>query len=134
MGLPLPLNAPQIVVAGRTYGVGAFLWNTPDGQNYMIGVYELTATGWQFVAPSNSLVQYSNPGQMVADVKIKGGRVAYFKWIETLVNALFQKMFAGVTPESLPDEPTTDDQAIAQIAASFGGMHLTLVNGVPQLV
>ena len=132
MGLPLPTNAPQIVVAGRRYGVGAFLWNTPDGATYMIGIYELIADGWQFVSPSNYVVSYLNPDEMVADVKLKGGRVAYLKWIIELINALLQKMFAGAT--SPTGEPTTDDQAIAQVAASFAGMRLDLVNGVPQLV
>lgn len=134
MGLPLQINAPQITVGGRTFGVGAFLWNAPDGSNYTLGVYELKATGWDFVASPNNVALYLNPGEMVADIKAKGGAVKYLQWLILEINKAFAKLFGAAVPIApVPTEPTTDDEALAWVAAQLKGMTLRLVNGVPVL-
>ena len=69
---------------------------------------------------------------MPADVKLKGGRVAYLKWVVAQINAVLTKMFASTPPST--NEPTTSDEAIAQVSAAFVGMKLVLINGIPQLV
>lgn len=131
MGLPLPVNAPQITVNGRTFGVGAFNWITPDGGNLMIGVFELTASGWNFVTSPNYVAAFMNPGELVAAIKQKGGFSAFVAWLVQQVNAAFAKLFGSIP--TAPTDPTTDDEAIAAIAARFAAMKLTLVNGVPVL-
>ena len=132
MGFLLPPIVPQIVVQNRTYGVSAFLFNDPIGPQWMVGIFELTGQGWQFVAPGNTVAVYYTQDEMPADVKAKGGRVAYLKWVIAQINAVLTKMF--VIPPPPTTEPTTSDEAIAQVSAAFVGMHLVLVNGVPQLV
>jgi hypothetical protein len=131
MGLPVPANAPQITVNGRTFGVGAFNWITPDGANYMFGVFELKASGWDFVTSPNYIASYLNPGELMAAIKAKGGLAAFVAWLVRQVNAAFANLF-GITVPS-PTEPTTDDEAVEAIANLFASMKLTLVNGVPVL-
>jgi len=131
MGLPLPPTTPQITVNGRTYGAGACNWLTPDGANYIGGVYELTAQGWNFVASPNNIVIYLNPGEMPADVKAKGGSVSYCAWFDAQINAAFAKLFGSAPPA--PTEPTTDDQAMAMLQAHLATKKLVLVNGIPTL-
>ena len=131
MGLPVPANAPQITVGGRTYGVGAMNWITPDGDNFMVGVFELKVSGWDFVASPNYICVYLNPGDLVAAIKSKGGITAFVAWLVQEVNAVFAKLFNAAPPS--PTDPTTDDEAIEAIAARFAQMKLTLVNGVPVL-
>ena len=134
MGLPVPANAPTIIVSGRTYGVGVFVWNTPDGANNTLGVFELIpATGWDFVTSPSTIAIYLNPGDMVADVNAKGGSMKYLQWFVAQVNAAFAKLF-GKPPGPVPDPVfTTDAEAMAWMQASVAGMKLTLVNGVPVL-
>ncbi len=131
MGLPLPVNAPQITVNGRTFGVGAFNWITPDGGNLMIGVFELKVSGWDFVTSPSYVAAYMNPGELLAAIKAKGGMESFFAWLVQQINEAFAKLFGAVAPP--PTDPTTDEEAIEAIAARFAKMKLTLVNGVPVL-
>jgi hypothetical protein len=134
MGLPLPANAPTITVNDRTFGAGAFLWNTANGLDYIGGVFELKADGWNFVTSPNYVFDYVNPGEMVADMKAKGGSVAYIKWFIDQINAAFAKLFGTVVvPPVVTVEPSTDDEILAEVQAAFGKLKLTLVNGVPVL-
>jgi hypothetical protein len=132
MGLPLPANAPQITVGGRTYGVGAFNWITPDGDNFMFGVFELKGSGWDFVANPNYVALYLNPGELVAAVKSKGGIESFLAWIVQLVNEAFIRLFGGMTTPNAEDLKS-DDEVIALIASRLANMKLILVNGVPFL-
>lgn len=132
MGLPVQLNAPQITVNGRTFAVGAFRWDAPDGSNFTFGVFESKSNGWEFIGSPNYIAMYVNPDEMVADVKKKGGIAAWFAWFVGEVNKQFAKLFGGLPPPSAT-EPTTDDEATAWVAAKLAGMKLTLVNGVPVL-
>ena len=130
MGLPVPANAPQITVGGRTFGVGAFVWNTPDGTNYVLGVFEQKAGQWEFLGNPNYIAMYVNPNEMVADMKSKGGCEAWFAWFKTAVNKQLATLAPIVPPTT---EPETDDEAIAWVGAKLAAMKLTIVNGVPVL-
>jgi hypothetical protein len=133
MGLPLQNGAPQITVGGRTYGVGVFLWLQADGADYTVGVFELKADGWNFVMPGNVIARYLNPGEILADIKLKGGAMAYVNWIKTQANTAFAVMFGAAPAATAPVEFKNDDEALAWIAGQVNSMKLTLVNGVPVL-
>lgn len=131
MGLPVPANAPQITIGGRTFGVGAFNWITPDGGNIICGVFELKAGGWDFVTSPNYVFNHLNPGELMAAIKAKGGLEAFFSWLVQQINEAFAKLFGAITPP--PSDPTTDEEAIEAIAVRLAKMKLTIVDGVPVL-
>lgn len=133
MGYPIQGGAPQITVAGRTFAVGAFVWNNPAGSFYKIGVFEDIpengTTSWNDVG---GVALYGNPDDCLNDVQAKGGIVKYMQWLIAQVNAIFARIFA--TPPAPPvGEPTSDDQAKAAITAGVNALKLTVVNGVPAL-
>lgn len=128
MAYQLQPKAPTIVVGGQTYAIGALINQAPDGTDYTFGVFVLISGGWSMV--DNTMV-YLNPGDLVTDMKAKGGSVKFLEWLVAKFNATLQKLFAGaVLP---PHEPTNDDEVLAFIQASLQSMSFTLVNGVPVL-
>lgn len=128
MGYPVPNNAPRIVIAGRTLAVGAFDWSTPAGGFYKIGIYEQSANGEWLELSSAAL--YTNDGDCLKDMQVKGGGVKYLIWLKGVVNAMLAKLFTAqpVTPIS---EPTTEAQARAYISSAVGAWVITNGNGVP---
>ena len=134
MGYPLQQSPPQCSINGRTFAVGAFVWNNPAGSFYKIGVFENIpeqgVTSWNDVG---GVALYANAGDCLADVQAKGGIVKFIQWVIAQVNAIFAKIF-GVPPAPTPGtEPTTDDEAKAAITAGVNALTLTVVNGVPVL-
>lgn len=133
MAVPsIQANGPQITVGGRTFAVGAFIWNTPDGASYTFGVFEQKSNGWDFAGDPNYIAMYMNPGEMMVDVTKKGGIAAWFAWFVGEVNKQFAKLFGGLPPPPIT-EPTTDDEALAWVVSKLATMKLTLVNGIPVL-
>jgi hypothetical protein len=130
MGYPVSANSPQVTIGSRTVCAAAFDWPNPVGTFFNIGVYEKTQNSeWLQIG---IIAQYANDGDVLADIKAKGGFVKYMQWVVAKFNALFASLFsAGPTPP--PTEPTTDAQARAFVAASLAGMKLVNVNGVPTL-
>lgn len=133
MGYPVQAGAPQITVSGRTFAVGAFVWNNPVGQFYKIGVFEDKpengTTSWNDVG---QVVAYTNPGEALKDVQAKGGIVNYINWLIAQINAIFAKLFT-MSPTQHSGEPATDEEAKAAITASVNALKLTVINGVPVL-
>ena len=130
MGYQIQPNAPQITVQGRTFGIGSWAQNNPDGVYCMTGIYEMQAdkTWWPVF---NAADYYLNAGEYLAAIKAKGGGVKYVQWIVAQINAFFANMFATTTVPA--SEPTTDAEALAYVTASLNALTLTLVNGVPVL-
>jgi hypothetical protein len=127
MGYPVPLNNPTFTNNGTTYCVAAFNWDNPIGQMYYCGVFIRMADGsWNspMVAGNGVVVQYINPGECLADVQAKGGKVKYLQWLLAKINEVLAKMFKGaVTPPAT--EPTTDAEAKAIIGAYVLGLKIS---------
>lgn len=127
MGYPVPANSPQVLIGGRTICVAAFDWQTPIGNMFRIGAYEKQADGsWNELGV---VATYTNTGECLADMKLKGGGVKYMQWLKSTFNTLFAKLFAA--PVVVTGEPTTDGEARGYIASAVLQMSLTVVNGVP---
>lgn len=135
MGYPVPANSPQITVSGTTYAVGAFDWDTPIGHAYYVGIFAKQADGtWSTpnVGGNGVVIQYMNDGEVLADIRAKGGKVKYMQWLIAKINTVIAAIFAAAPPNP-NGEPTTEVEARAFITAAISAMKLTLVNGVPVL-
>lgn len=131
MGYPVQASAPRVTVQGRTFAVGVFPWDTPIGQFKKVGVYEQMPNGdWNEVL---NIATYANQGDMLADMKAKGGGVKYMSWLVASVNAFFAKLFGTASTPVPTSEPTTDAEALTYVSARVGGMKFTVVDGVPVL-
>jgi len=121
-------KAPTLFVNGQMYAIGAFINQAPDGVDYTFGVFVLTDSGWNMV--DNTMV-YLNPGDLLADMKAKGGSVKYLQWLVDKFNAALRKLFSGASLS--PNEPTTDDEVMTFVQASLQTMTLTMISGAPVL-
>lgn len=131
MGYPVPANSPQITIGTRTVCAAAFLWSNPMGDFYKIGIFEQQKDGsWNQAGAE--IATYINPGDLIGDMKLKGGSVKYLKFIIDMINAEFSKLFAAVAPP-LTTEPTNDAEAKAWLGSSFAQLKLSNVNGIPVL-
>lgn len=131
MGYPVQTGAPEFVVGGRTYAVGAFNWPNPMQPMFVIGVFvNDTAQGWlQAGSASQELMYQITPGALLAAVQAKGGIVAYCDWLKAQLNGWLAQIFATV-PAPV-GEPTTEAQAEVAVAAAVNAFKVTVVNGVP---
>jgi hypothetical protein len=133
MGYPVPINSPQFTVAGQTYCIAAFDWPNIVGNGYYAGVFiKMNDGSWNAITTSGNGVaaQYMNPGEVLADMQAKGGRVAYLKWLVIKFNAVLAKFFA-VDPPTPIGEPTTDNEARSIITAYVPTLKVTMINGLP---
>ena len=75
MGYPVPVNSPQITVAGVKYAVAAFDWPAPFSSSmYKVGVFQFMPDGtWNQVGAD--AVVYTNLGDCLADIRAKGGKI-----------------------------------------------------------
>ena len=128
MGYPVQAGAPQCIVQGRTFAVGALNQSFgPMGSPYVIAIYERDAAqGWIESSP-----KFMFSDQVLLQVEAAGGIVKFIQWLIAQINAFFQKLFGQ--PPVPPGEPTTDDEAKAAITARVNALTLTVVSGVPVL-
>ena len=132
MGFPLQAGAPQIVIGGVTFAIGAALDTSKAvvGAVFSISIYKLDPDhGWMAGAPE---LEYG-AGALLADVQAKGGIVKYCDWIVARLNAQFDELFAASASSPAINEPGDDAEAIAAIAAHINALKLSMVNGVPVL-
>lgn len=135
MGYNISNNTPKFVFEGQTYCVAAFDWDTPIGLGYKIGVFIKTADGtWNLSSRNHTngtVVDYMNHGDVLADMKAKGGKMEYLKWLVAKVNSVMAKLFAPIVLEA--GEPVTDRGARDVITAYIPTLKVTLVDGIPVL-
>jgi hypothetical protein len=134
MGYPVPTNSPQFTVNGSTYCIAAFDWDNPIGRGYYAGVFIKMQDGsWNSIStPGNGVVkQYMNPGEVLADMQAKGGRVKYLQWLITRFNDILSAFFNAEPPPPILGEPKTDQEARDIITAAVPTFRVTMVNGVP---
>ena len=132
MGYPVPENASKVTVQGRTFAAASFQWANPMGSFYKVGVFEKQPDGsWNEAFP---IGLYTNPGDLIADVKAKGGIVKFIEFVIAKINAFFAQLFGNSTAPVLPtNEPTTDEEALAYISSHLASKVFALVAGVPVL-
>jgi len=128
MAYQIQPKAPTLQLDGREIAVGAFVFQDPSGQTICFGIFDHGADGW---IASDFTQTYLNPGDLINDMRAKGGSVEYLKWLVAKLNAALKKLFS--LPEIPVGEPTTDDEVLAFIQNSLAGMTLTNVAGVPKL-
>ena len=116
MGYPVQASAPQTIINGNTYAVGAFSNNSAMGLLYQIGVFALVGGGWNAV---NIPFNYANPGDMTAAVQKAGGINQFIATIAPAINQVFAAhgftAILSIPPTDYSQEPTTDDAAIADV-------------------
>ena len=134
MGYQLQTNPPYVNIAGRTLAIGAFGFVNIVGTFPTFGIYEKSTSGdWNELF---NIARYSNQGDLIKDVQLKGGIVKYIAWLKGKLNAAFYTLFGAATSTPAPapvNEPVDDTQALTAIASALAGMSLTVVNGVPVL-
>ena len=137
MGYPVQAGAPEVTLPnGRRFAVGAFVWSNIAGSFNIVGIFEdVPENGSESWNLRGYAAQYSNAGDMLRDIQAKGGRVKYLSWLIAAINKCFADLFNVAPPPPPPPdaEPSTDEEAMAMVAAAVNGMKLTLVNGVPTL-
>lgn len=135
MGYPIPLSSPRITLPdGRQFAVAAWMWHNPVGAFYTCGIFENVpengSPSWQ---SRGFAKQYTNSGELLADVQAKGGRVKYILWLIAVINKCFTDLFHVIPTPPPAQEPITDEEAQTMVSAEINALTLTLVNGVPML-
>lgn len=124
MGYPVQNNAPQIFVQNRSFGIGAFRFDSMLSL-FMVGVYEQKPDGWNQIGQTAITCDPTTVLQMVKD---KGGIAPFMTWLVAKLNSLLAILF--VSPTVVEGEPQTDEQAMEQIAARIGKLSLKYTNGI----
>lgn len=128
MGYPIQTGAPQCTLNGVTYAVGAFEFPNPIGTFFKIGAYQNDPVqGWVEIY---TVANYTNSGDLLADIQAKGGAVKFIHWLINQINDFFQTLF-GAPP--VTTEPTTDAEAKNYVTNAVNGLSLVVVNGIPVL-
>ena len=129
MSYPVPANAPQITIAGRTICAAAFQWDSFVPM-FRIGIYELSPAGvWMELSV---LGQYTNDGELLKHIQAEGGSVKFLQFLIAKINASLAKLFGSVAVAP-SKEPTTEAEARAWATGAFANLKITVVNGVPVL-
>ena len=128
MSYQIQPKAPTLQINGREIAVGAFTFQDPSGQTICFGIFDHGADGWIALDFTQT---YLNPGDLLTDMRLKGGPMAYLKWLIARLNEAMKKLFS--LPIGPTGEPTTDEEVLAFIQNSLAGMSLVNVAGVPQL-
>jgi hypothetical protein len=125
MGIQLANNAPTFAVNGKTYAVSTSAI-TGFVDIIRIGLYVKIADGsFENIIP---IMDYANSGDLVADVKARGGITQYLVWLKNKIVAVLQQYFG--TPSTASTEPSTDAEAVAAINAYLATVTITMTNGI----
>lgn len=129
MGFQVPVNTPTFTVDGAKYCIAVFSEGTPFGKIVNGRLYVERVDGWN--ACDFPIAEYLNAGELLADVKAKGGIVKYLEWLKSQFASLLARYFTK--PVVVSGEPTTDDEALIAIQAAMKAWVITVTNGIPKV-
>ena len=119
MGYQLQAGAPQITTTGRTFGAGAFVWSTPAGDFFKMGLFESKAGEWVELES-----RYTEPAALLIDIQNAGGIVNYTIAVRDYIRSLYAKY--ATAPGPAPGEPTTPAEACAAVSAHINALGQTV--------
>lgn len=129
MSYQLQPNSPQIGANGRSFALGAFQYDGPISI-FVVGVFEEIQGQWNNIG---GLIIDPVADKSILDlIHAAGGIVAFNEGLKNSIHKVLSEVFPVTTTPTpiINGEPTTYDQAAAEITAFINGLKFTFVNGV----